>query len=70
LPVFNEFTGTLPGSEESAISHCSHPVKPTSHDYTHPATASVQLIAIRCVEYVIESLKDEKMTKSLYVQDV
>jgi hypothetical protein len=43
---------------------------PTSRDYTRPATASVQLIAIRCVEYVTESLKDYKMGKSVYVQDV
>ena len=71
LPVFNEFAGTLPFSEETATSPCPDLVKPTSHDYTHPVTAAVQLIAIRCVEYLNESLsKTEKIGKSVYVQDL
>jgi len=59
-PVFNEFYGSCKCSEQTATLPCHHPVSPTSHDYTQPVTASVQLIAITCVEYLIDSLSKTK----------
>ena len=70
LPVFNEFFGSWKCSEQTATLPVRDPVKPTSHDQIQPITASVQLIAVRCVEYLIASLKDEKRGKSVYVEDV